>query len=126
MYGASSQTAFGVPGAQGNLGAQVAVGTSNARNSALYGEARDGGSIGKTPWVLLGLVVIYIAWAWLSQGERIRESLSPANIAANVHNIVMVTIMAIIGIVSLKILLTKATAWGIPGAAWIGQIVAAV
>jgi hypothetical protein len=127
MLGATSTlgASVNIPGGQGSVAANLAAGNGVARSSQVYEEAGKEGSIGKTPYVLLGLAVLYLAWAWIAQSERIRESLSPANIAANVHNILTVTIMAIIGIVGLKVATTKLAALDIPGAAWLAQIVAA-
>jgi len=121
----NANIAAGIPGGQGSVGATLAAGTRNAGNAQLLEQSVGEGSAGKAPYVLLGLVAIYVVWAWISQNERITESLRPANIAANLHNILMITMIAVIGLVSAKVLFTKLTALGVPGADWIGQIVAA-
>lgn len=82
-------------------------------------------SLALTPWVLVTLVVIYLVWAAVEQHQRIKESIAPSNIALNVRNILAIAFTAIIGIVWLKILLTKLTALGVPGAASVARIVAA-
>ena len=122
---ASGMASVGIPGGQGSVAANLAAGNAVNNNSQILGQAVDQGSVGKIPYVLLGIVVIYFLWAYISQHERIRESLQVSNIAANIHNIVTVTIMAVIGLVTAKLLFTKLAAWDVPGAAWVGQIVAA-
>jgi len=127
MLGATTSlgAAVNIPGGQGSVAANLAAGNGVARSSQLYEQAGEQGSIGKAPYVLLGLAVLYFGWAWISQNERIRESLQVSNIAANIHNILTVTVMAIIGIVGLKVATTKLAAMNVPGAAWLAQIVAA-
>lgn len=115
----------GIPGGQGSVAAQVAAGNGVNRAAQTYGNEADQGSAGKAPYVLLALVGIYVLWAWIAQNERIRESLNPSNIAANLHNIISITLIAVIGLVSLKVLTTKLAAMGVPGASYVAQIVAA-
>jgi len=63
-------------------------------------------------WV--GLLVVYLAYDWL-QNEKLKNTLEPANIRANAHNLILVTLAAVIGINGMNVLLTKLTAMRIPG-----------
>ena len=127
MLGSQASAAAGIniPGGQGSVAANLAAGTSAIRSSQYQQQANSQGSLGKAPYVFIGLVALYLVWAIIVNHQRIQESLRPANIAVNVHNFVNVGLMALLFIVSGKILFTKATAWGIPGAGWLGQIFAA-
>lgn len=98
---------------------------ANGNSAARTAQSAAPDSLALTPWVLVTLVVIYLVWAAVEQHQRIKESIAPSNIALNVRNILAISFTAIIGIVWLKILLTKLTAIGVPGAAAVARIVAA-
>lgn len=131
MIGGGTQTSayVNVPGGTGNVTADLAAGLPSAQASQVIGTANDQGSVGAAPYVFVGIIGLYLAWAILARHERISESLRPANVAVNFHNVLNVTVMAIIGIVGGKVLFTKLTAFDIPvvskAAAYVGQIWAA-
>ncbi len=121
MLGSIAATAQGgVNSAQSGIGS---LSGGNVASRAAQNAAPD--SLALTPWFLVTLIIVYLVWAAVEQHERIKESVSPSNIALNVRNILAISFTAIIGIVWLKILFTKLTAWGVPGAAAITRIVAA-
>ena len=86
---------------------------SNSAQSVAAGNmslAKNPGSI--VFWV--GLLVLYLFYDWL-QNEKLESTLQPANIRANAHNLILVTIAAVIGVNGMNVLLTKLTAMQIPG-----------
>lgn len=104
--------------AQSSINDQTA-GTSlnlNAQNASVVGV-----SFNAAVWVLIALAVVWFAWGMVIHHTQMRERLAPANLAHNIHNLLSVTIMAAIGLVTMKILWTKATAWGIPGASYVAN-----
>lgn len=102
------------------------VGSIVGGNSATR-QAQSSGSdsLALTPWLLVTFIALYLVWAALEQHQRIKEAVSPSNIAINARNILFVGFTAIVGIVWLKIAMTKLTAWGVPGAAAVAKVVAA-
>jgi hypothetical protein len=64
-------------------------------------------------WWLMLIGVVYFIWGYI-QNKKIGESLKPANIEANFHNIIVVSLSAIIGINVLNVVLTKLAAMRIP------------
>ena len=119
MYTTNAQA----PGVNGTTAAAINM---QAGGMAVQGRAQTysslQGSLPQTPWWLLGIVGLYLIWALVIQHERIKESLQPANIAANLHNWVVITVAAVGGIVLGKVLFTKLAALGIPGAAQLAQV----
>lgn len=131
MIGGGAQTNVyaNVPGGTGNVTADLTAGLPSAQASQVIGMANDQGSVGAVPYVFVGLIVLYLGWAILARHERLAESLRPANVAVNFHNVLNVTVMAVIGILAGKIVFTKLTAMEIPvvskAAAYLGQLWAA-
>jgi len=119
MYGVTQGSAPGVQGVTANVSAQASGMGATGRAQSFTGMQ---GSLPQTPWWLLGIVGLYLAWALVIQHERIKESLQPANIAANLHNWIIITIAAVGGIVLGKVFFTKLAALGIPGAAQMAQV----
>ena len=121
MLGSIASTAQGgISSAQSGIGS---LSGGNVASRTAQSAAPD--SLALTPWFLVTLIVIYLVWAAVEQHQRIKESIAPSNIALNVRNILAISFTAIVGIVWLKILFTKLTAWGVPGAAAVARIVAA-
>ena len=118
--------AANVPGinSSASAGLNLSAG-NNAARSAQY-SGINSGSIAWAPWVLLVIVGLWVFWAVAIQHERIRESFQPANVAANLHNLVSVGIMASIFIVTAKIATMKATALHLPFAGAVAHFFAAV
>ena len=72
----------------------------------------------KTPgsaWFWLGLVVLYFVWDYFQNKKGIKESLEPRNIRANAHNIILITLAAVIGLNGTYVLLAKLASMSIPG-----------
>jgi hypothetical protein len=65
-------------------------------------------------WWLMVIFVIYLFWDWYQNREGIRASLSPANIRANIHNLVVITLASVIGFNLFTVILTKLAGWRIP------------
>lgn len=108
----------------GQIDATAVASGSNA--SAKYqGSASVNGAVTAIPWVVVTFVVLYLVWAVVEQHERIQNAVEPSNVAINVRNLIFVAFTAILGIVLIKVAFTKLTAWGVPGAAEVLQVVAA-
>jgi uncharacterized membrane protein YuzA (DUF378 family) len=92
--------------------------------AAMQDQAAQGAqdSSTKLPWVLIGLVALYAVYAVLLQHEKIKGAIQPGNVAANVHNFIVVGLSATIFILAMKTLWTKMTAWGFPGAATVAKL----
>jgi hypothetical protein len=82
----------------------IAVGQEN------MSAAKSPGSI--VWWVTL--LLVYIGWDFFQNNERIRNSLEPANIRANIHNLIVIGLGAVIFINGGNVLFTKLAAMRIP------------
>lgn len=78
------------------------------------------------PWLLFALGVLYFAWAWLEEHEKIKAAVQPGNIKLNIMNLAKIALSVIVAIGFLKIGLAKLAAWGIPGAAFVLRVVSIV
>jgi uncharacterized protein YacL len=113
------------------LGAQFGVNTAgglaggNVASANYQGSASVNGAVNAIPWVIVSFVVLYLVWAMVEQHERVRNAIEPSNVAINVRNLAFVAFTAILGIVILKVAFTKLTAWNVPGAAQVLQVIAA-
>ena len=79
---------------------------------------KDNMSAAKNPGTIVfwvGMLIVYLLYDWL-QNEKLKDTLEPHNIRANIHNLLVVTIAAVIGINGGNVLLTKLAAMQIPGA----------
>lgn len=110
--------------ANGTVAATIGIanGTSSAQRSQYNQQQQAQGSGGMVGYTVIGIVILYALWALLIQHERVKETLQPANVAANLHNFIVVGVQALIFIVVGKVALTKLTALGIPGAAQVAQV----
>jgi len=101
-----------------NMGVGAAsadVGIATADDVAAVG--MDNMSAAKSPgsiWWWVVLLLVYIAWDFFQNNEKVRNSLEPANIRANVHNLVVVGLGAVIFINGANVLFTKLSAMRIP------------
>lgn len=110
----------GQAGVAANVGSLVG---GQAQAQATFGqEAQDDTSVSKLPIALSAVVILYLAWAILIRHEKLNSQLSPANVAVNLHNIVVVGLTAMLFLLIGKIATAKATIIGLPGAAWLGQL----
>jgi hypothetical protein len=94
----------------------------SAQVQAQYSDTGTPDSLSKAPYLLVGVIALYLVWAIAIQHERIREQLSPANVAVNLHNLIVVGLTAMVFLLVGKIVTAKATILGIPGAAWVAQL----
>lgn len=60
-------------------------------------------------WFWVGLFVVFVFWGWYQNRESIKTNLEAKNLKANLHNLLIITFAAVIGIVGGKILFTKLT-----------------
>ena len=77
------------------------------------GPARGGGS--RSPmgslvvWLILG--GLYVLWAVLHNHQKVRDAIKPGNIAANLHNLLLVFLAVVVSMPLAKILLSKVSVW---------------
>ena len=85
-------------------------------------------SIGSTaiPWVVVGLVVLYLAWAIVQQHQRVQDEIEPRNVALNLHNLWALALPVIVFILLLKVAAGKYAAWKLPGYKAITSVVGAI
>ena len=76
------------------------------------------------PYALLGLGILYFAWAWLEEKESIAKAIKPQNLRVNLLNLLKVVVMVIIGLGFLKLGLAKLVSWHVPGASFLLRLVA--
>lgn len=72
------------------------------------------GAKGSIIWWLV-LAGLYLAWDIIQNKSKLGDSLDPANIRANFHNIVVIGIAAVVFINGMNVLCTKLAAMKIPG-----------
>lgn len=65
-------------------------------------------------WWLV-LAGLYLVWDMIQNKSKLGDSLDPANIRANFHNIVVIGIAAVVFINGMNVLCTKLAAMKIPG-----------
>lgn len=64
-----------------------------------------------TPWVLVGLLGLYLLWAVIERHQRVRDQVQPRNLAVNLRNLAAIILPVILGIALLRILLVKLKVW---------------
>ena len=62
-----------------------------------------------TIWFWVALFATFVFWGWYQNRESIKTNLEAKNLKANLHNLMIITFAAVIGIVGGKILFTKLT-----------------
>lgn len=103
---------YGRPATAAGASPQIAV-TPNAPASS----SRSSSSSTVTPWVVLGLAVLFFIWTLIEHhSPRVRNAVSPQAIGLNVRNIAVILLPVIIGVNVLKIAVAKYKAWSLPGA----------
>lgn len=110
--GGSSPLSFLTPASNStntntNISANGDAGISNTQKNT------DGNSQVSVWWVFM-LAAMYFIWGYL-QHKTLKEDLSPQNIGANLHNMLVITFAAAIGINILNVFFTKLAALNIPG-----------
>jgi len=86
--------------------------TATQDPASAHSENTDGNDKYSLFW-LFGVVFLYFIWGWL-QGRKLQGEIKPANIGANLHNIVVVTLSAVIGINLMNVFFTKISSMNIP------------
>lgn len=126
MIGTNNQASASMPGLTGTVGAAIGAQTAGSP-SAMQQQfaAQTSGSVSGAVYVLLFLAALWVGWGVLVHHTNLGEKLNPANIAPNWHNWLHIGIVASVFLVAMKILWTKATSWGVPGASYIAQFFAA-
>ena len=67
-------------------------------------------------WFWLGLGVLYLIWDYfVLKNKKLNDVIEPANIRANLYNIVFIGFAAVIFVNGMKVLLVKLAAMNIPG-----------
>lgn len=59
------------------------------------------------PVTILVLIGIYLTWVFVHQHEKVQEQLEPKTIAANLHNLFLIGLSAIVSILFLKLATAK-------------------
>ena len=78
------------------------------------------------PWVLIGLVALYLAWAVIQQHEKVQSQIEPKNLAVNLHNLFAIALPVIVFLLLLKVAAAKWAAAKLPGSEAISAIVGAL
>lgn len=63
-----------------------------------------------TVWFWVALFAAFLGWNYLQHQTKIEKELKPENMRANIHNLMIITFGAVIGLVGGKILFTKLAA----------------
>jgi hypothetical protein len=123
MYGSSNGAVqASAPSSVGAIGG-ITNSSAASRTGQLLGFSAAPAAI---PWVLVGLVVLYLAWAIVQQHETVRAQVEPHNVALNFHNLWAVALPVIIFILLLKVFAAKWAAAGFWGADAISSIVGTI
>lgn len=85
-------------------------------STASTGQSSMGNASVLAPVALVTVAIVYLIWAAVQQHERVRESLAPANIAVNFHNLFVMFLTVWLSFKLVQIALAKAALWHIPGA----------
>ncbi|MDG6999620.1 MAG: hypothetical protein JRN15_10945 [Nitrososphaerota archaeon] len=82
--------------------------------------------IDQIPWIVVGLVVLYLAWAIVQQHEKVQSQIEPKNLAVNLHNLVAIALPVIVFLLLLKVAAAKWAAAKLPGSEALSAIVGAL
>jgi hypothetical protein len=86
--------------------AQTPVSASGRQHaSGIKADHQDG--LDLTPWVLVGLLALWMLWALVERHQRVAAQIQPRNIALNLRNLGAIVIPVILGISLLRIGLVK-------------------
>jgi len=118
MGGSGRAEGISAPQDMYNMGTQPAtesVAASTGEDAMSVGQ--DNMSAAKSPgsiywWVTL--LLVYIGWDFFQNNEKVRNSLEPSNIRANIHNLVVIGLGSVIFINGGNVLFTKLAAMRIP------------
>ena len=89
------------------------ISTEPVTGSNIEENTRAATKPGSVYWWLT-ILGLYLLWDWYQNSEKVNEALKPRNIRANAHNILLITVAAVIGVNGMNILLTKLAAMKIP------------
>lgn len=114
MFGRSGQIATYAAPSPVNTAPQAAASSSRTGGAAPHPSAI---------YTLLGLIAVFFAWGILQyHHHRIRETIRPSNIAANLHNLLIFMVMLILSANVLKIAAAKYAARNLPGGATVASL----
>lgn len=68
---------------------------------------------GSIVWWLM-LFLVYLGWDYIQTREKVTEAVQPRNIRANIHNLAVIGLAAVLFINGANVLLTKLSAMRIP------------
>lgn len=123
MFGSNTNGAVSsAPSSLGALGGYTNT-SASSRTGQLLG---FGAAPAAIPWVLVGLVVLYLAWAIVQQHEHVRAQIEPHNVAMNFHNLWAIALPVIVVILLLKVMAAKWVAAGFFGGEAISSVVGAL
>lgn len=71
------------------------------------GSAASAGLTSKIPVTILVFVGLYLVWTLVHQHERVQDELEPKNIAANLHNLALIGLSAVVALLFLKLATAK-------------------
>jgi hypothetical protein len=93
--------------------APVLQAQASVSGSVPAGPARGGGNAPQTGSLVVWLIIAgaYILWAVLHQHEKVRDAIKPGNVAANLHNILLIFLAVLVSMPLAKITLAKLGAW---------------
>lgn len=94
----------------GNQAAQIPASTPSSNLQQNTEAANKPGSI--VWWIIL--LLVYIGWDYVQTKDKVQTALEPANVRANLHNIVVIGFAAVIFINGMNVLCTKLAAMKIP------------
>ena len=66
-------------------------------------------------WVFLVFGLVYVAYAFVAKHQKVRAAVEPHNIAANLHNLIVIFLGAVFSIGLFKIAAVKMQAAKLPG-----------
>ena len=107
---------FGTPMVSNTSGASSSspstMGTSSDGSSNHQKNTKDNHKV--AVWWLFGIIILYFVLGLL-QHKKFAEDLKPGNVGMNLHNILVITLSAVIGMNILKVFFHKLATLSIPG-----------
>lgn len=117
LFGVQSQASANVGTLTGSTAFAASATTTTSGSNAPSAQAM--------PIALGVLVALYLFWAVVIRHEKVNAQLSPANVAVNLHNIIVVGLTAMLFILLGQVLFIKLTILKVPGAATVARLFSA-
>lgn len=90
-------------------------GGDNGQASDNTGENLDAGRQVGSVWFWFVLFLLYLVWDYIYSKKTVMDSIKPANIRPNLHNLAVIGVGAVIFVNGFNVVLTKLAAFKIPG-----------